>query len=62
MKRRLLMTAKLTKAEYGEIMGWRIARMKEAGTLPSFDEVAAAVAKARVELQEKLKQARKAKR
>jgi hypothetical protein len=32
-----------THSEYDEIMGWRVARMKEAGIFPSFEEVNAVV-------------------
>ena len=37
--------ATFTRSEYDEIMGWRVARMKEAGTFPSFEEVNAVVTK-----------------
>jgi hypothetical protein len=35
---------KLTRAEYDEVMRWRLARMREAGeTIPSFSELVTAM-------------------
>jgi hypothetical protein len=50
--------AKFTRSEYDEIMGWRVARMKEGGTFPSFEEVNAIVTKVLAEYAPKSRTAR----